>query len=110
LFAAFKSVRLDIAKHHADECAARTADQSRQDASPVDRMARMEDRLKGRIADLDRERPVFAALYNALTPDQRKALSPHRRHMMHRAMGRHHRMERGMRRPAPMNGQSPPPQ
>lgn len=109
LFAAFKSVRLDIAKRHADECTARAADQSRRDTSPVDRMARMEDTLKKRIADLDQERPAFAALYNALTPDQRTALSPHRHGMMRRAMGRHHRMERGMRRPMPMNGQAPPP-
>ncbi len=109
LFAAFKSVRLDIAKRHADECSARATDQSSRNASPVDRMARMEDMLKKRIADLDQERPVFAALYNALTPDQRKALSPHRHRMMRRGMGRHHRMDRGMRRP-PMNGQTPPPQ
>ena len=110
LFVAFKSVRLDIAKRHADECAVRAADQSSQDASPVDRMSRMEEMLKKRIADLDQERPVFTALYNALTPDQRKALAPYRHRLIRGSMGRRHRMERGMRRPSPTSGQTPPPQ
>lgn len=110
LFTAFKSVQLGIAKRHADECSERAADQSRRDANPIDRMARREEMLKGRIADLDQERPAFAALYNALTPDQRKALSPHRHRMMRGAMRRDHRMGRGMQRPAPMNAQTPPPQ
>ena len=115
LFSAWRSSRLAVAKRQADACAQRDVSQARQETSPVDRMARMEDRLKQRIADLDAERPTFTALYNALSPDQRKALaSP--RHMMHRGMGRHREMGRGMMRPdrgpRPMNGQppSPPPQ
>lgn len=110
LFTAFKSVQLGIARRHADECSERAADQRRRDASPIDHMARSEDMLKGRIADLDQERPAFVALYNALTPDQREALSPHRHRMTRGAMRHHRRMGLGMQRPAPMNGQIPPPQ
>jgi len=115
LFAAWRSTRLGIAKREADACAQRDVSQARQETSPVDRMARMEDRLKQRIADLDAERAPFAALYNALSPDQRKALAPGH-HMMQRGMGRHQGMGRGMMRrnmePEPMNGQppAPPPQ
>ena len=115
LFSAWRSTRLGIAKRQADACAQRDVSQSGQEISPVDRMARMEDRLKQRIADLDAERPAFAALYNALSPDQRKALTPDRR-MMRGEMGRHRGMERGMMRrqigPMPMNGEppAPPPQ
>jgi hypothetical protein len=120
LFSAWRSVRLGIAKHRADACAARDISQARQQVSPVDRMARMEDRLKARIADLDAERPAFAALYGALSPEQQKALAPHHHRMMHRGMGRDHGMGRGMMRPnmgrGPMNGTAngqppaPPPQ
>ena len=113
LFAAWRSTRLGVARREADACAQRDVSQARQETSPVDRMARMEDRLKQRIADLDAERPAFAALYNALSPDQRKSLVPDRR-MMRRGMGRHSGMGRGMMRPdrGPMNGQppAPPPQ
>jgi hypothetical protein len=113
LFAAWRSVRLGIAKSHADACAARDISQARQETSPVDRMARMEGRLKKRIADMDAERPAFAALYGALSPEQQKAFTPHH-HMMHRGMGHHHEMDRGMMRPGmrnqgPMNGQPPAP-
>lgn len=119
LFSAWRSVRLGIAKRHADACAARDISQGRQQVSPVDRMARMEDRLKARIADLDAERPAFAALYGALSPEQQKALAPHHHRMMHGGMGRHHEMGRGMMRPGMMNrgpmngttnGQTPAPQ
>jgi hypothetical protein len=120
LFSAWRSVRLGIAKRHADACAQRDISQVGKEVSPVDRMARMEDRLKKRIADLDAERPAFAALYGALSPDQQKALAPHRHGMMRQGMGRHRGMSRGMMRhnmgPGPMNGATngqppaPPPQ
>ena len=114
LFSTWRSVRLGIAKHRADACAARDISQGRQQMSPVDRMARMEDRLKARIADLDAERPAFAALYGALSPDQQKALAPHHHRMMHRGMGGHRgMMGRGMRsgmmNRGPTNGQPPAP-
>jgi hypothetical protein len=119
LFSAWRSVRLGIAKRRADACAARDMSQPRQQINPVDRMAHMEDRLKKRIADLDAERPAFAALYGALSPDQQKALTPHRHRMTHgrHGMRGHGMMGRGMMRPGamphgPMNGQppAPPPQ
>ena len=114
LFSAWRSVRLGIAMRQADACAARDMSQPRQQVSPVDRMARMEDRLKKRIADLDAERPAFAALYNALSPEQQKALTPHRHGMMRgrHGMRGHGMMGRGMMRPGRMNGQppAPPPQ
>ena len=115
LFSAWRSSRLAIAKREADACAQRDVSQDRQEMSPVDRMTRMEERLKQRIADLDAERPSFTALYNALSPDQRNALT-HQHHMMRRGMGRHDEMGRGMMRPErgprPMDGQpsAPPPQ
>jgi len=106
-FSAWRSVGLEAAKRRADACAQRDVSQRGQDISPVDRMGRMEDRLKQRIADLDAERPAFTALYNALSPDQRKALAPDR-HMMRGGMGRHRGMDRGfMRPPRPMNEQAP---
>jgi hypothetical protein len=119
LFSAWRSVRLGIAKRDADACAARDIGQARQQMSPVDRMTRMEDRLKKRIADLDAERPAFTALYSALSPDQQKALAPHRHGMMHgrHGMRGHGMMGQGMMRPGamrhgPINGQppAPPPQ
>lgn len=114
LFSAWRSVKLGIAKRHADACTAGDVSQAHQQVSPVDRMARMEDRLKKRIADLDAERPAFAALYGALSPEQQKALAPHRHRMMHRGMGRHrgmtgHGMRPGMMNRGPMNGQPPAP-
>ena len=108
LFSAWRSVRLNIARRNADACAQRDFSQMGKEMSPVDRMARMEDRLKKRVADLDTERPAFAALYNALSPEQQKALMPHH-HMMR---GRHGMMGRGMRpgmNRGPMNGQPPAP-
>jgi len=110
LFAAWKAVKLDIAKRHTDECAQHTMDQMHQDISPVDRMGRMEDRLKKRLADLGAERPAFAALYGALSEDQRKALHPHH-HPMGRGGWHHPMMGHGMGHnmgPRPMNGQQPP--
>jgi hypothetical protein len=100
-FAAWRSVRLGIAKRHADACAGRDFSQDRN-LNPVDRMTRMEDRLKQRVADLDAERPAFAALYNALSPDQQKALVPDRHSMMDGMWGRR-MMGRGIR-PGAMGG------
>ena len=105
LFSAWKAVRLDIAKRRADDCAQRSGTTDRANLTPVDRMDRMEDMLKRRLADLSAERPAFAALYDALTPDQRQALSGDRRGTFRRAMSRRRGMRGGMmRRDAqPMN-------
>jgi LTXXQ motif family protein len=78
LFAHWKDVRLDISKHRAADCNARTAAPDQDRSDPVNRMSREETMLKARIADLDVERPVFAALYDVLTPEQRTALEPQR--------------------------------
>ena len=110
LFSAWRAVRLDIAKRRAGDCTDRSANQDRADLNPVDRMARMEDMLKKRITDLDAERPAFAALYNALSPDQRKALSPDRDGMMRRGMWGHHGMARGMMGPGARPNSASPPQ
>lgn len=121
LFAHWKQVNLDIAQKHSGECAARIgkfeqrmADRAakkdgkdktaaRDRFSPVDRMAREEEMLKTRLASIEAERPALEALYNALTPDQRRELGhggmgghPMMRHMM---MGMMHRPGMG-----PMGG------
>lgn len=103
LFARWKQVKLDIAKRRGDDCAQRMAREDGGMSSPIERMSREADMLKKRLADLDAERPALAALYGALTPEQREELSPHRG-MMATGM-----MERGMMRPEPMEmGDHPP--
>jgi hypothetical protein len=42
---------------------------------PADRMARQEDRLKERLADIEAERPALQVLYNALSPEQKTELA-----------------------------------
>lgn len=78
LFGRWKDVRLDIAKRRAADCNTRIAGADQDRADPVTRMSRQETMLKQRIADIDTERPVFAALYAVLTPEQRTALEPER--------------------------------
>jgi hypothetical protein len=105
LFARWKGVKLDIAKRRTADCGQRMAHRERKMSTPVERMSREQDMLKKRLADLDAERPVLAALYDTLTPQQREALSPRGRRMMAGGM-----MERGMMRQGPMEmGDHPPP-
>ena len=78
LFAHWKEVRLDIAKHRAADCNAHAALPGQDRGDPVARMKTEEDMLKQRVADLNAERPVFAALYTVLAPDQRQTLAPPR--------------------------------
>jgi len=96
LFARWKGIKLDAAKRRAADCGQQTARIDRKTSTPVERMSREQDMLKKRLADLDAERPALAALYDALTPKQREALSGDR-HMM--AGGA---MDRGMMRPGMM--------
>jgi hypothetical protein len=109
LFARWKDVKLDIAKRRSTDCGQRPARQDHAQRSPVDRMSREEDMLKKRLADLDAERPVLAALYGALTPAQREMLRP-RHEMMGRGMGPG-MMDRGMmrRQPIETGDRLPPP-
>ncbi|HWF63848.1 MAG TPA: hypothetical protein VN685_04475, partial [Rhizomicrobium sp.] len=100
LFARWKDVRLDIAKRRAADCNTHLDAADRDRADPVARMTREEETLKQRIADLDAERPAFAALYSALAPDQRLSLSPERPMM---------RQDRKARRPFSPDNLPPPP-
>jgi hypothetical protein len=101
LFDRWKDVKLDSAKRHASDCNARIGTPDRDRANPVDRMGREEDMLKQRVTDLDVERPVFAALYAALTPEQRELLSPRRPMDRNRGPSRQH--------PAALGDMAPPP-
>ncbi len=106
LFARWKGVKLDVAKRRTADCGQRVTRHDRTAEGPVDRMGREEDVLKKRIADLDAERPALAALYGALTPQQREALSPHRHDMTAGGMMDREMMRRG---PMEMGAQPPPP-
>jgi hypothetical protein len=79
LFAQWKNMRLAIARRSAADCRAHGPSGEKDHANPLDRMDREEDRLKQHIADLDAERPVFAAFYTALTPAQQDLLAPYPR-------------------------------
>ncbi len=81
LFARWKGIKLDVAKKRAADCGQQVARIDRKISTPVERMSREQDMLKKRLADLDAERPALAALYDALTPKQREALSGGRRMM-----------------------------
>jgi hypothetical protein len=107
LFTRWKTVKLDIAKRGAADCDQHMPRLDRKVSTPVERMSREQDMLKKRLADLDAERPVLAALYDALTPKQREALSGG-----NRVMARGGMMDRGMMRQGPMGDHAlpPPPQ
>ena len=136
LFARWKDAKLSIAHRQADSCAQRTSqrgarpDRQQRNAqgqtdrqtdrvrpSPADRMAREEDRLKERLADMQTERPALEAFYNALSPAQKTQLARAamegrgrgdrmRHHMFADAGGPHGRMENGRMGERPMG---PPP-
>jgi LTXXQ motif family protein len=104
LFARWKQAKLGIAKRRSADCSQMVASQRETMPSLVDRLAREEDWLKKRIADIDAERPALTALYNALTPEQRQDLSSGWHGMMRGGM-----MGRGMMGQEPMNMGGPPP-
>lgn len=106
LFARWKDVSLDIAKRHSADCSQRMAARDLKDRNMLERMGREEDMLKRRIADIDAERPVLSALYNALSAEQRETLSPGRRQMMATMMDG----ERFRHPPMEMLDHPPPPQ
>ena len=110
LFGRWKTVKLDAAKRRAADCGQRTARPDRKAPGPVERMGREQDMLKKRLADLDAERPVLAALYEALTPQQRETLAPADRGMMAGGMMGPGMMGSGMMQRGPMEmGETPPP-
>jgi hypothetical protein len=73
-FDAWKELRLHDAKDRSAHCASMDFGAMRAQRSPLDRMHRMEDRMKARLASLQNEEPVFAAFYNSLNDDQKKML------------------------------------
>jgi hypothetical protein len=86
---------------------------------PVDRLAREEDLLKKRLADIQAERPALSAFYDSLAPAQKEEFGhgdrPRMaRRMMMGMMGRPHRgMGPDPMGPRPMEhgpmGEAPPP-
>jgi hypothetical protein len=135
LFARWRDARLNIAHRHADNCGQHVAQRAgkaqhnaqergdRMQANPADRMAREEDRLKERLADLQTERPALEAFYNALSPTQKMQLGHDameargrdgmmmRHHMFADAMGPRGRMGNGPMEGGPMGERpmGPPP-
>ena len=80
-FERWRDIRQAAAQRQARTCASQTPLAGRGAAndarpSPVERMAREEERLRGRLADLTAERPALEALYNSLTPEQRQKFTP----------------------------------
>ena len=76
LFDRWKSVKLDIAKRGQADCSTRDLPARNVNVlpSPLEGMAREEDLLKHRLADLDAERPALSALYNTMNAGQKDAL------------------------------------
>jgi hypothetical protein len=109
LFNRWKTVRLDIARRDLAYCSTTTLPAPTAGRpTPAEAMAREEEALKRRLADLADERPVLNALYNSLNAGQREALiHPDNFSMGARMMGRH-RMAGGIRADAPGPGASPP--
>ena len=73
LFARCRQVALDIARRNHAECTAHQRNSARP-PSLLDGIAEEEAMLRGRLADLQTERPVLEAFYRALTQSQRNML------------------------------------
>lgn len=106
-FDQWKGVVLSSAKAHSDACLAHTADgQQMHHHDAIERNARKEKMLEGRLAELKAERPALEGLYASLTPDQKKSFDRaeafghrHGRHMGHGMGGEGH--EGGWQQRAP---------
>lgn len=98
LFARWKEVKLDIAKRRNADCGQPMTRDDRRMDNPATRMGREADMLKKHLADLDAERPVLAALYDALTLGQREILSPRYHFTMAGGMMDRGRMDSSMMR------------
>jgi periplasmic protein CpxP/Spy len=82
-FDQWKGVVLSSAKAHSDMCLAHTADgKEMHHRDALERNARMQKMLEGKLAQLKAERPALESLYTSLTPDQKKEFD--------RAEGHHH--------------------
>jgi hypothetical protein len=84
-FDEWKDVVLSSAKSRSEACLAHTADMGPKHHDALERTARMEKMLEGRLAQLKAQRPALEHLYASLTPDQKKEFD----HAA--AFGRHHR-------------------
>jgi len=72
-FDQWKGVVLSSAKERSDACLAHTADgKEMHHHDAVERNARMQKMLEGKLAQLKAERPALESLYASLTPDQKK--------------------------------------
>jgi periplasmic protein CpxP/Spy len=72
-FDEWKNVVLSSAKAHSDACLAHAADgKQRMHHDALERNARMQKMLEGKLAELKAERPALESLYASLTPDQKK--------------------------------------
>jgi hypothetical protein len=94
-FENWKSVKLAEAKAHSGKCGAMAMPAMDATGSPLEHMAREEEMLKTRLADLEAERPVLTAFYNALSDAQKKDFAMEGGHGLRMMMMRHHRMEHG---------------
>jgi hypothetical protein len=73
LFARWRQVALDIARRNQSECTAYQRNAGRT-PSLLDSIAEEETMLRGRLADLQTERPALEAFYRSLSPSQRNQL------------------------------------
>jgi hypothetical protein len=90
---------LSSAKARSDACLARTPDQA-DEHDVLARTARMQKMLEAKLDELRSQRPALEALYQSLTPDQRKLLdraadhlARHRIHRMDERFGERHNGE-----------------
>lgn len=105
LFERWKDVRLTAAQRIAQKCdSAPKKDMAMrgEPRSPVERLAREEEMLKNRLAEIGAERPALAALYGSLTDEQKAKFAPGRMAMMGR--GPMHGRMGGMRHRMPPPG------
>ena len=73
LFSRWRQVAMDIARRNQNECTAHQRNANRA-PSLLDGIAEEESMLRGRLADLQAERPVLESFYRSLTPGQRNQL------------------------------------
>ncbi len=73
LFSRWRQVALDIARRNQNECIAHQRNANRA-PSLIDGIAEEEAMLRGRLADLQAERPALEAFYRSLSPGQRNQL------------------------------------